>query len=133
MSNKTILNLDKKTFEELKNILNRILLYKIKTKNIKMIKSKIDLLLPKLQVLLLYLQWLGEYIKLFELFNERMENETNKKTAALILHDIGSKEERKEQIEAFKDGKIDFLFVFNMLLTDSQCRLYYNSEELLTV
>lgn len=37
--------------------------------------------------------------------------------AALILHDIGNKEERKEQVEAFKDGKIDLLFVYNMLLT----------------
>lgn len=39
------------------------------------------------------------------------------KTAALILHDIGTKQDRKEQVEAFKEGKIDFLFVFNMLLT----------------
>jgi len=39
------------------------------------------------------------------------------KNAALILHDIGTKEERKEQVEDFKAGKIDFLFVYNMLLT----------------
>ena len=39
------------------------------------------------------------------------------KSAALILHDIGTKEERKQQVEDFKDGKIDFLFVYNMLLT----------------
>src|SRR5690606_39662130 len=39
------------------------------------------------------------------------------KTAALILHDIGTKDERKELVEDFKDGKIDFLFVYNMLLT----------------
>lgn len=38
-------------------------------------------------------------------------------TAALILHDVGTKDERKQQIEDFKDGKIDFLFVYNMLLT----------------
>ncbi len=37
--------------------------------------------------------------------------------AALILHDIGSKEDRKQQIEDFKDGKIDLLLVYNMLLT----------------
>jgi len=37
--------------------------------------------------------------------------------AALILHDIGTKEERKQWVEDFKAGKIDFLFVFNMLLT----------------
>ncbi len=38
-------------------------------------------------------------------------------TATLILHDVGSKEERKKEVEDFKDGKIDILFVFNMLLT----------------
>ncbi len=38
-------------------------------------------------------------------------------TAALILHDIGTKDERKKMVDDFKDGKIDFLFVFNMLLT----------------
>jgi type I restriction enzyme R subunit len=38
-------------------------------------------------------------------------------TAALILHDIGTKEERKDKVEQFKDGKIDLLFVYNMLLT----------------
>ncbi|MFN7341777.1 MAG: UvrB domain 3-containing protein, partial [bacterium] len=39
------------------------------------------------------------------------------KTCALILHNAGTKEERKAQVEAFKEGKIDILFVFNMLLT----------------
>ena len=44
--------------------------------------------------------------------------EANKvKTAALILHDVGSKDERDDWIEDFKAGKIDFLFVYNMLLT----------------
>lgn len=38
-------------------------------------------------------------------------------TAALILHDIGTKDERKDLVENFKEGNIDFLFVFNMLLT----------------
>ena len=38
-------------------------------------------------------------------------------SAALILHDIGTKEERKDWVEDFKAGKIDLLFVFNMLLT----------------
>lgn len=38
-------------------------------------------------------------------------------SAALILHDTGTKEDRKEWVEAFKAGKIDYLFVFNMLLT----------------
>lgn len=39
------------------------------------------------------------------------------KTAALILHDIGSKEERDTWVEDFKTGNIDLLFVYNMLLT----------------
>lgn len=38
-------------------------------------------------------------------------------SAALILHDVGSKEERKQWVEDFKAGKIDLLFVYNMLLT----------------
>ncbi len=38
-------------------------------------------------------------------------------TAALILHDIGTKEERKQLVEDFKEGGIDLLFVYNMLLT----------------
>lgn len=39
------------------------------------------------------------------------------KSAALILHDVGTKDERKDWVDAFKAGKIDFLFVYNMLLT----------------
>ncbi len=38
-------------------------------------------------------------------------------TASLILHDIGSKDNRKQEVDDFKDGKIDVLFVYNMLLT----------------
>lgn len=38
-------------------------------------------------------------------------------TAALILHDVGSKEERDTWVEDFKAGHIDLLFVYNMLLT----------------
>jgi type I restriction enzyme R subunit len=38
-------------------------------------------------------------------------------TATLILHDIGTKQDRKDWVEDFKDGKIDLLFVYNMLLT----------------
>lgn len=40
-----------------------------------------------------------------------------KLNAALILHDENDKNIRKELIEAFKSGKIDILFVYNMLLT----------------
>ena len=45
------------------------------------------------------------------------KNACKVKNAALILHDIGTKEERKNQVEDFKAGNIDFLFVYNMLLT----------------
>ncbi|MCB9324020.1 MAG: type I restriction endonuclease subunit R [Lewinellaceae bacterium] len=38
-------------------------------------------------------------------------------SASLILHDIGTKESRKNEVEAFKEGKIDLLMVYNMLLT----------------
>ena len=37
--------------------------------------------------------------------------------AKVILYDIGTKQDRKDWVEEFKDGKIDFLFVYNMLLT----------------
>jgi len=63
---------------------------------------------------------------LYELFQEKLDSETSEttkkrrnkiKTAALILHDIGTKEERKHWVEEFKEGRIDLLFVYNMLLT----------------
>ncbi|MDQ3190452.1 MAG: type I restriction endonuclease [Bacteroidota bacterium] len=38
-------------------------------------------------------------------------------SAALILHDIGTKKEREDAVSDFKDGRIDILFVYNMLLT----------------
>lgn len=38
-------------------------------------------------------------------------------SAALILHDVGTKKEREDWVEDFKAGKIDLLFVYNMLLT----------------
>ncbi len=40
-----------------------------------------------------------------------------KLTASLILHDVGDKEARDEEVENFKGGQIDLLFVYNMLLT----------------
>lgn len=48
-------------------------------------------------------------------FTPRLELSVRKH--ALILHDEGTKQERKEWVDQFKDGKIDILFVFNMLLT----------------
>lgn len=50
-------------------------------------------------------------------YSELIKQANKVKSAALILHDVGTKEERKEWIKAFKAGKIDFLFVYNMLLT----------------
>jgi type I restriction enzyme R subunit len=38
-------------------------------------------------------------------------------TASLILFDSGTKDDRKQDVEDYKDGKIDILFVYNMLLT----------------
>lgn len=35
----------------------------------------------------------------------------------MILHDIGTKDDRKNQVDSFKEGEIDLLFVYNMLLT----------------
>jgi type I restriction enzyme, R subunit len=43
--------------------------------------------------------------------------ENKAKRGALILHDVGTKEERKQWVDDFKAGKIDLLFVYNMLLT----------------
>jgi len=46
------------------------------------------------------------------------QKETGKvQSAALILHDAGTKDDREILIEDFKAGKIDLLFVYNMLLT----------------
>ncbi len=39
------------------------------------------------------------------------------KSALLILHDEGTKEDRKEWVEDYKKGSYDILFVYNMLLT----------------
>ena len=35
----------------------------------------------------------------------------------MILHDIGTKQDRRDWVSDFKAGKLDFLFVYNMLLT----------------
>lgn len=50
-------------------------------------------------------------------YASRIQLENKAKRSALILHDVGSKEERKQWVEDFKAGKIDLLFVYNMLLT----------------
>ena len=50
-------------------------------------------------------------------YNVKKKQSSAVRTAAVILHDIGTKEERKQLVEEFKEGKIDLLFVYNMLLT----------------
>jgi type I restriction enzyme, R subunit len=50
-------------------------------------------------------------------YNEKAKLDNKVKTAAVILHDVGTKQEREDWVEEFKAGKIDFLFVYNMLLT----------------
>jgi type I restriction enzyme R subunit len=50
-------------------------------------------------------------------YNEKIVRAHQIKSAALILHDVGSKEERKQWVEDYKAGNIDLLFVYNMLLT----------------
>lgn len=52
-----------------------------------------------------------------EMFEQFSKDYADKYKASLILHDVDTKDERKEQVEHFKEGKIDFLFVYNMLLT----------------
>lgn len=47
--------------------------------------------------------------------HKKQNSEVNK--AAVILHDVGTKQERKDLVEDFKEGKVDLLFVYNMLLT----------------
>ncbi len=57
--------------------------------------------------------------KMFEIFERKHANKSDREklSASLILHDIGSTDDRKQEVEDFKDGKIDLLFVYNMLLT----------------
>jgi type I restriction enzyme R subunit len=50
-------------------------------------------------------------------YGSNQREESKVKSSALILHDAGTKQEREDLIEDFKAGKIDLLFVYNMLLT----------------
>ena len=50
-------------------------------------------------------------------YKAKLKNSYKVNIAELILHDIGTKDKIKRWIEDFKEGKIDFLFVYNMLLT----------------
>ena len=57
------------------------------------------------------------YKTFIDKYSSNTSNNEKVKAAKLILHDVGSKDDRDEFVEDFKIGKIDFLFVFNMLLT----------------
>ena len=52
--------------------------------------------------------------RLFEYFQTTSDHNL---TAALILYDVDTKDERDQWVKDFKAGKIDILFVYNMLLT----------------
>lgn len=58
-----------------------------------------------------------------QLFDHFQKISNHNLTASLILHDVGTKEEREKWISDFKTGKTDILFVYNMLLTgfDAPC------------
>lgn len=50
-------------------------------------------------------------------YTTKLKTANQVKSSAVILHDVETKQGRKDLVEDFKDGKIDLLFVFNMLLT----------------
>jgi type I restriction enzyme R subunit len=50
-------------------------------------------------------------------YNQKRKERKKVNSAALILYDVGSIQEKKDWIANFKDGKIDILFVYRMLLT----------------
>lgn len=56
-----------------------------------------------------------KFKELFDQYYKNNEKFPNK--SEIILHDIYSKEERKDIVDDFKAGEIDLLFVYNMLLT----------------
>jgi type I restriction enzyme R subunit len=63
----------------------------------------------------------GQAEMLFSIFKEHYEGKApNKHTphsAILILHDVDDTKTRKGNVKSFKNGKIDLVIVFNMLLT----------------
>lgn len=50
-------------------------------------------------------------------YGAKKKSESKVNTAQVILHDIGTKQDRRDWVSDFKVGKLDFLFVYNMLLT----------------
>ena len=52
-----------------------------------------------------------------EQYGNKKNADSKVNKATVILHDVGTKQERKDWVTDFKAGKIDLLFVYNMLLT----------------
>lgn len=52
-----------------------------------------------------------------ESYGAKKKDESNVTSAQVILYDVGTKQDRKDWVSSFKSGDIDFLFVYNMLLT----------------
>ncbi|GGZ72559.1 type I restriction endonuclease subunit R [Algibacter mikhailovii] len=50
-------------------------------------------------------------------YGKKQKEESKVNKAQVILHDIGTKQDRRDWVSDFKVGKLDFLFVYNMLLT----------------
>jgi type I restriction enzyme R subunit len=50
-------------------------------------------------------------------YGHKRKDDSKVKKAQVILHDIGTKKDRRDWVSDFKAGKLDFLFVYNMLLT----------------
>ena len=50
-------------------------------------------------------------------YTDYTERHGKKIRESLVLYDVGTTDDRKQEVEDFKDGKIDLLFVYNMLLT----------------
>lgn len=55
--------------------------------------------------------------QMFNIFNQKYLAKDKIGKAELILYDVGTKDDREDMVENFKEGKINFLFVYNMLLT----------------
>jgi len=52
-----------------------------------------------------------------EAYEAKYKRKSKVRSSKVILHDVGTKQDRKEWVEQFKAGEIDLLFVYNMLLT----------------
>ena len=50
-------------------------------------------------------------------YGSKKKEESKVNKAQVILHDIGTKQDRRDWVSNFKVGKLDLLFVYNMLLT----------------